>query len=100
MKNPEHKLKAGQFAKGGIVLRQLSDQIVLPLPAIHDPDGQPWVLVARQGRLERRPVELLLRSEADRLAAVSGVKPGEHVIAVDLVGVKAGDPVSLPGGKL
>lgn len=100
VKNPEHKLKAGQFAKGGIVLRQVSDQIVLPLPAIHDPDGQPWVLVARQGRLERRPVELLLRSEADRLAAVAGVKPGEHVIAVDLVGVKAGDPVSLPGGKL
>ncbi|KMN32738.1 RND transporter [Chromobacterium sp. LK1] len=99
VKNPEQRLKVGQFAKGGIVLKQLDGQVVLPLPAIHDPDGQAWVMVVKKGRLERRPVRLLLRSEADRLAAVEGVTAGEPVIAVDLVGVKAGDPVSLPSGK-
>ena len=79
--NPDHTLKIGQFAKGDIVLRQISEQIVLPLPAIRDPDGQPWVLVVLNGRVERRPVMVLLRSESNQLAAGSGVNAGEQVIA-------------------
>ena len=98
--NRDHTLKIGQFAKRDIVLRQISEQIVLPLPAIRDPDGQPWVLVVLNGRVERRPVMVLLRSESNQLAAGSGVNAGEQVIAVNLLDVSPGDVVHLSTGKL
>ena len=98
--NPAYTLKIGQFTKGDIVLRRISDQIVLPLLAIRDPDAQPWVPVVLNGRVERRPVKVLLRSESNQLAAVSGVNAGEQVIAVNLLDVNPGDVVCLSTGQL
>jgi hypothetical protein len=97
--NRDGRLKAGQFAKGGIVLSQQADGVLLPLSAINDRTGKPWVMVVRGGKLVRQPVALQLVSEAAGQAAVSGVAPGDTVVATALIGMKAGDAVRLPKGS-
>ena len=91
------RLRAGQFAKGGVVLAEVNDAIRLPLAAVHDVDGaSPWLLAVRAGRLQRQPLQLLLRADNERQLAVRGIAAGETVLAAPLLGLKAGDAVSLP----
>lgn len=97
--NQDGRLKAGQFTKGGIVLRELSGVVVLPLAAVHERDSKPWVLLVDQGRLARRPVTVKLRSEALGKVAVDGITPGAAVVAVPLIGMQPGDAVRLPAAK-
>lgn len=93
--NPEGRLKAGQFAKGGIVLKEVDDAVSLPLSAVHDVGGKPWVLLLEQGKVTRRPVTVQLIAEGAGRVAVAGVKPGETVLAASLLGVNPGDAVTL-----
>ncbi|OHX14718.1 efflux RND transporter periplasmic adaptor subunit [Chromobacterium sphagni] len=99
VQNPSGQLKVGQFAKGGVVLREVKDQVVVPLSAVRDIDSQPWVMVAEKGRLAKRPVTLQLRAENERQVAVGGIAAGTHVIVGELLGSKVGDAVGLPGGQ-
>ncbi|MBM2883614.1 efflux RND transporter periplasmic adaptor subunit [Chromobacterium phragmitis] len=99
VKNPDGRLKVGQFAKGGVMLQEVKDKVVVPLSSVRDIDGQPWVMVAEKGRLAKRPVTVALRADADRQVAISGVAPGERVVVGELLGSKAGDAVSLPAGR-
>ncbi|TDR81391.1 efflux RND transporter periplasmic adaptor subunit [Paludibacterium purpuratum] len=94
--NRDSHLRAGQFVQGGIALSRIDDLVALPLPAVHDIDGQPWVMIVQAGRLVRQSVTLRLRSETNRQAAVSGVAPGQVVMTGSLLGLKAGDAVTLP----
>ncbi|GGY07686.1 efflux RND transporter periplasmic adaptor subunit [Paludibacterium paludis] len=94
--NRDGRLKVGQFAKGKIVLREVRDQIALPMTAIQDPGSASWVEVVENGKLTKRPVTIVLQSEMDKLVAVKGVKPGEVVLSALLLGTKIGDAVSLP----
>ncbi|WP_434628086.1 efflux RND transporter periplasmic adaptor subunit [Chromobacterium sp. CV08] len=97
--NPDRHLKVGQFAKGGVVLSEVKDKVVVPLSAVRDIDGKPWVMVAEKGRLAKRPVTVALRAESERLAAIAGVAPGENVVIGELLGSKVGDAISLPAGR-
>ena len=89
-------LKAGQFASGGIVLREINGNVVLPLAAVNNPETSPWVMVVRQGKLVRQPVKVLMAALNERKVAVSGVTPGSVVLAASLLGVKPGDTVTVP----
>ncbi|OHX20759.1 efflux RND transporter periplasmic adaptor subunit [Chromobacterium sphagni] len=88
VQNPSGQLKVGQFAKGGVVLREVKDQVVVPLSAVRDIDSQPWVMVAEKGRLAKRPVTLQLRAENERQVAVGGIAAGTHVIVGETLGSK------------
>lgn len=94
--NADGRLKAGQFAKGGVVLRELAGQVVLPQTAVQDLQGQPWVMLVTQGRLKHQPVKVLLWSQSERKLAVAGLNPGQLVLAAPLLGVASGDAVTLP----
>lgn len=95
--NRDGRLKAGQFAKGGVVLAEVNDAVRLPLAALRDADSAtPWLLAVRGGRLQRQPVTVLLRADSERQVAVRGIAAGQTVLAAPLLGLKAGDAVSLP----
>jgi len=96
--NGDGKLKAGQFAKGGVVLRQLDGQVVLPQTAVQDLNGKPWVMLVEKGRLKRQPVTVTLWSQTERKVALQGVAAGQTVLSAALLGVASGDAVSLPAG--
>ncbi|MCW3481516.1 efflux RND transporter periplasmic adaptor subunit [Neisseriaceae bacterium JH1-16] len=96
VQNPNGVLKGGQFVKGALVLNEVTDKVALPLAAINDRAGKPWVMVVKGGKLEKRPVALVLSSESERQAAITGVAAGETVLSAALLGIKAGDAVTLP----
>ncbi|POZ62221.1 efflux RND transporter periplasmic adaptor subunit [Chromobacterium alticapitis] len=100
VQNPDGRLKVGQFAKGGVVLREVKDKVVVPYAAVRDIDGKPWVMVAEKGKLAQKPVTVALRADAERLVAVDGIAPGARVVVGELLGSKAGDAVNLPAGRI
>ena len=94
--NADGRLKAGQFAKGGLVLREVAGQVVLPQAAVQDLPAHPWVMLVNKGRLQRQPVQLLLWSQSEHKVALAGVQAGQVVLAAPLLGVTRGDAVILP----
>ena len=95
--NQDGRLKAGQFARGGIVLREVVDAIRLPQAAVQGAKtAQPWVMLVQGGRLVKQPVRVVLQSDTDRTLAVQGVAAGQTVLAAALLGMKPGDAVTLP----
>lgn len=95
--NADGRLKAGQFAKGGIVLREVTDAIAVPQAAVQQADSaNPWLLLVQNGKLVKQPVQVVLRSDTDRRFAVQGVAAGQIVLAAALLGMKPGDAVTLP----
>lgn len=94
--NHDGRLRAGQFVQGGIALSEEDRYVALPLSAVRDLDDQPWVMTVEAGRLVRHRVTIHLRSELQRMAAVSGVSPGQTVLSGSLLGLKPSDAVRLP----
>ena len=94
--NADGRLKAGQFAKGGLVLHEERGQVVLPQDAVQDLSGHPWVMLVEKGRLQRQPVRVLLWSQTEHKVAVAGLPPGRVLLAAPLLGVSSGDAVILP----
>jgi HlyD family secretion protein len=68
------------------------DALTLPSEMVRDATtAQPWLLVANDGRAERRPVKLGLRGTG-RVEVVTGLREGEIVLP-PLSGVEPGDKV-------
>ena len=69
------------------------DAVIVETEAIRDAASKaPWVLVVREGRAARQPVELGLRG-AGRTEIVSGIAPGEALIPSTQASVREGDRV-------
>jgi HlyD family secretion protein len=66
--------------------------LALPLEAVRDLAGEPWVLALRGGRARRVPVGVGARG-ASRVEIISGLAPGERVIPPSAGGVGDGDRV-------
>ena len=95
--NRDGRLKAGQFAKGGVVLQEIPDAVRLPLAAVQDNEGKtPWVMKVQNGRLQKHPVSIVLRADTERVFAVRGLNAGDTLLAAALLGMKPGDAVQLP----
>ena len=96
VQNADGAVKAGQFAQGSIVLKQVAQAMVVPETAIKHAEGQAFVYVVSQGKLTKRPVKVVLQDPSTARAAVDGLKAGEAVLRTELLGIKVGDAVSLP----
>lgn len=95
--NHDGRLKAGQFAKGGVVLQEVHDAVRLPLAAVQDSEGKtPWVMKVQNGHLQKQPVSIALRADTERAFAVRGLNAGDTLLAAALLGMKPGDAVQLP----
>ena len=76
------RLRTGMSARVEIEVLSLPAAVVVPAQAVFDDNGERYVVVARNGRAERRPVTLAAESES--LAALAdGVKVGDVVLLVD-----------------
>jgi RND family efflux transporter MFP subunit len=77
--NPEHRLKAGVFARVDILPRSKSAVMLLPTGAIRREDGRTRVLVLRDGRTAAVPVELGVISE-NAVEILHGLRIDEEVV--------------------
>jgi HlyD family secretion protein len=71
--------------------------LALPLDAVRDLATVPWVLAVREGRARREPVGIGVRG-GSRVEIVSGLAPGDRVIAAAEAGIADGDKVRVKAG--
>jgi RND family efflux transporter MFP subunit len=98
VKNDDHALRAGMFAKGSIVTDRSAVAPIVPLAALRsDKNGQQIVYKIEQGKLLAQPVKLGLRNDDEGYAEVlEGLQQGSHVIVSRLDSLKPGAAVKLP----
>jgi RND family efflux transporter MFP subunit len=77
--NPEHRLKAGVFARIEILPRATSDVILVPREAIRREDGRARVLAVRDGRAVAVVVQLGAISE-DAVEVLHGVRVDDVIV--------------------
>lgn len=91
-KEPPAFAKADMTVSVEIGVGAKQDALILPSDLVRDAaSAQPWLLVARDGRAERRPVKLGLRGTG-RVEVASGLKEGELVLP-PAAGVQPGDKI-------
>jgi multidrug resistance efflux pump len=78
----DSQLRTGMTARVEIEVSSLPAAIVVPSQAVFDHDGSRYVVVARNGRAERRAVTLVAENESFA-AIATGVAAGEAVLLVD-----------------
>jgi multidrug efflux pump subunit AcrA (membrane-fusion protein) len=92
VENSEGLLRPGQFATVRILQPQTSPAVLVPLRAVRAEAGTNYVFVIKDGRAERRIVQLG-QTEADLVEIRSGVASGEQVATSNVELLNDGAPV-------
>jgi HlyD family secretion protein len=87
--NPPRYLLQDMTVSVDVVVARVRNVLSVPADAIHDGN---WVLVARNGRAERRDVKLGVRGEG-RVQVVEGLREGEVVLPTTLASIHEGSAV-------
>ena len=88
--NRDGSLKGGMFASGTLAAEGAEAEVI-PLAAVQEEGGQKFVLVVKDGRVERRSVTVGTASADTGLVPVrEGLESGVHVITVRAEGLKPG----------
>lgn len=90
--NPSLALAPGMYAEVTFNLQQKDDATIVPAAAIVQGDSPYVFVVNANGIAERRSVKLGIAS-ANNQEILSGVEPGDQVIAGGLASIKTGDHV-------
>ena len=94
--NSQGAIVGGQFARGRIVGQEASNAVVVPIGAVRDASGAPFVLVIADGRIARRDVTVGARDEAAGVIAInSGIVAGDRVVATPTIALADGAAVSV-----
>ena len=94
--NSQGAIVGGQFARGRIVGESASNAVIVPVTAVRDANGSPFVLLVAEGRIARRDVTLGARDEGRGIVAVnSGLTAGDRVVATASIDLKEGAAVSV-----
>ncbi len=90
--NPNGQLLPGSFAQVELILQEIPDALLVPSSALVPSADRTIVYVVRGGKAEPRPVETGIRTD-ERVQIVSGVAPGDSVIATGTQAVRPGGAV-------
>lgn len=91
--NSGSALKGGMYARGEIATGAEGTGMTVPLDALRSDDKGVWVMVLKDGKLERRTVEVAGRDErSNRLAVRTGLLEGEAVVVAKLTDNVLGKP--------
>jgi membrane fusion protein, multidrug efflux system len=91
-------VRAGFLARVNLVLDEAPGVIAVPSSAVGDDDGLHYVYVVRDARLSRRRVELGT-TRSDWTEIVSGLEPGEIVLATNPIEMREGQRVTIAGWR-
>lgn len=79
IRNPDHRLKPGMYARVEMVLEVRRGALLLPLEALSGEEGRPRVLVVRDGKVVTVPVELGA-ADGPRVQIQKGLAHDDQVI--------------------
>jgi RND family efflux transporter MFP subunit len=93
--NAQGRLVAGLFAEGR-VLQEVKQALVVPLTAVNERGGAPWVLRVRDGKTERVDVALGIRdAQTERVEIAKGLSDGDVLLVGAAQGMTPGTPVRI-----
>ena len=92
--NSDAALRSGMYASASILLEQREDVMTLPLAAIVREGNATFCCVVVAAKIERRPLQLGLRS-GDDVEIVSGLGAGDKVVLARAAGLQVGQAVSI-----
>jgi membrane fusion protein, multidrug efflux system len=98
LKNPEGKLRPGQFANVQLALDQRANALVLPEQALWPQGGKQFVYVVRAGKAELAEVRIGKRT-AGRVEILTGLTPTDDVIVAGQMKIFPGAPVAPIGAR-
>lgn len=94
--NPDREITAGQYARGLVSGREVSDAVTVPVAAVQGTGASAAVFVVVDNALSRRAVTLGARDErAGRVVIQSGLQAGETVLARPTATVSDGQRVTV-----
>ncbi|EKD82227.1 MAG: Efflux transporter, MFP component, RND family, partial [uncultured bacterium] len=94
LKNPESRLRTGMFAKLSFLLNTSSDVPIVSRDSLVRHNGQHFAYVIENGFAVKRQVMIGIIDE-NRVEIVSGLKPGEQIVARGLEFIREGSPVKV-----
>jgi RND family efflux transporter MFP subunit len=92
--NPDGRILPGMFARVELVKAVFDPALTVPLYAVITQGDQRFVFVDRQGKAERRPVELGVL-DGWQVQITTGLKPGERVVVVGHRLLDEGQPLEV-----
>jgi membrane fusion protein, multidrug efflux system len=93
--NTQGRLVAGLFAEGRVV-QEVKRALVVPLTAVNERGGAPWVLRVRDGKAEKVQVTLGLRDgQTERVEIAAGAAAGDVLLVGAAQGMTPGTPVRI-----
>lgn len=96
--NADGVLRGGMYARGEIVVGASGEGLTVPLEALHGGSNgvEPWVIVLRNGKLEKQILEAGAKDERlDRIIVKSGLKAGDTVVVARLTDKAVGQAARL-----
>ena len=98
--NADGALKGGMFAKGSVAINASEPVSALPVAAIQEEGGLNFVYVIKDGKLDRRPVQLGAQAPNAGLVELrEGPPSGTEVVAVKTEGLKHGAAASVKSAQ-
>lgn len=97
--NRDPRIRAGMFAQGWLPMDRQEHAIVVPIAAIREDAGRPFVYLIDNDRVIRREVVLGVRDESasdggsGSVQVLSGLKTGDRIVAVNLGTLREGATV-------
>ena len=92
--NSDAALRSGMFASASILLEQRDDVLTLPLAAIIREGNAVYCCVVVAGKIERKPLELGLRS-GDDVEVVTGLNATDKVVLARAAALQVGQEVAV-----
>lgn len=90
--NDKFKLKSGQFVKGQINIKNLTNAISINNDAIRtNRDGSKYVLVLQDNKVISKPITILLTNNSLMRSAVNGLEAQDVLISSSIVSLKPDD---------
>lgn len=92
--NLDGAIRSGMFASASILLDKRDDVLTLPLSAIVREGNAVFCCVVSGGKIDRRPLELGLRS-GDDVEVIRGLSESDTVVLMRAAGLQAGQEVAV-----
>jgi hypothetical protein len=98
LESPDPGLRSGMSCKADIIVEQYQDVVYIPVQCVLRVDGQPTVYVVKDGKVEKRSVEIGLDDDI-MIMIRSGLSEGEVVqLAPPLQAATLASGERIPGG--
>jgi RND family efflux transporter MFP subunit len=92
--NQDNTIKGGMVADIHFTLTQQTNSLIVPVDAVLDIDGDPYLYVIEDGRAVRRNIKLGLINK-QRVEVVDGVEVNETIVVQGNSSLQAGDSVEV-----